>query len=212
MAWVYETYITEDTELLTAKMDAAAIAAALRIAKESRRYSKVSGPPVLKRKLELLRLTQTVMTPSNPAEGDELTRLLASMRSAYGRGKCRLSGREGLLDINALSRIMARSRDPDELRAAWVGWHAIARPMRPEFERFVELANRGAREVEFADMGQMWRSGYDMPPEAFVREVHRLWNQVAPFYQSLHAYVRAKLREQYGPEIFPPARRSRPIC
>ena len=75
MAWVYETYITEDTELLTAKMDAAAIAAALRIAKESRRYSKVSGPPVLKRKLELLRLTQTVMTPSNPAEGDELTRL-----------------------------------------------------------------------------------------------------------------------------------------
>jgi peptidyl-dipeptidase A len=52
-------------------------------------------------------------------------------------------------------------------------------------------------------MGAMWRSEYDMPPDAFAREVDRLWGQVRPLYLSLHAYVRRKLREQYGAEAVP---------
>jgi peptidyl-dipeptidase A len=62
----------------------------------------------------------------------------------------------------------------------------------------VELGNKGARELGFRDTGAMWRSKYDMPPEAFPAEMDRLWNQVRPLYLSLHAYVRAKLREKYG--------------
>ena len=63
---------------------------------------------------------------------------------------------------------MAESRDPAELADVWRGWHAIAPPMRPRYARFVELANEGARELGFADMGAMWRSNYDMPPDAFA--------------------------------------------
>ena len=37
-----------------------------------------------------------------------------------------------------------------------------------------------------------------MPPDAFVKELDRLWEQVKPLYISLHAYVRWKLREKYG--------------
>jgi peptidyl-dipeptidase A len=44
----------------------------------------------------------------------------------------------------------------------------------------------------------MWRSKYDMPPDAFAKEVDRLWEQLKPLYVSLHAYVRWKLREKYG--------------
>jgi peptidyl-dipeptidase A len=62
----------------------------------------------------------------------------------------------------------------------------------------VELGNKGARELGFRDTGAMWRSKYDMAPEAFPAEMDRLWNQVRPLYLSLHAYVRAKLREKYG--------------
>ncbi len=62
----------------------------------------------------------------------------------------------------------------------------------------MELGNKGARELGFRDTGAMWRSKYDMPPEAFPAEMDRLWNQVRPLYLSLHAYVRAKLREKYG--------------
>ena len=70
--------------------------------------------------------------------------------------------------------------------------------MRPLFQKYVELGNKGARELGFADMGAMWRSKYDMPPDAFPAEMDRLWEQVKPLYLSLHAYVRWKLREKYG--------------
>ena len=67
-----------------------------------------------------------------------------------------------------------------------------------DFVRYVELANKGARELHFADTGAMWRSKYDMPPDAFAKEVDRLWEQLKPLYVSLHAYVRWKLHEKYG--------------
>jgi peptidyl-dipeptidase A len=70
--------------------------------------------------------------------------------------------------------------------------------MRPDFARFVTLSNKGAREMGFADTGAMWRAKYDMPPDAFAKELDRLWEQVRPLYVSLHAYVRSKLREKYG--------------
>ena len=38
-----------------------------------------------------------------------------------------------------------------------------------------------------------------MTPEQFSQEVERLWQQVKPLYDSLHAYVRTKLVEKYGP-------------
>jgi peptidyl-dipeptidase A len=126
------------------------------------------------------------------------------MRSAYGKGKYRMKGQKESLDLNGLSRILARSRDPRKLGEAWAGWHAIARPMRSDFERYVALANRGAREVDFADTGEMWRSSYDMEPAAFELEVRRLWDQVQPLYELLHAYVRARLSAHYGPETVPP--------
>ena len=44
----------------------------------------------------------------------------------------------------------------------------------------------------------MWRSKYDMSPEEFTKELDRLWDQVKPFYLSLHAYVRMKLHDKYG--------------
>ena len=62
---------------------------------------------------------------------------------------------------------MAESRDAAELLDVWRGWHAIAPPMRKDYRAYVELANKGARELGFADTGAMWRSKYDMPPDAF---------------------------------------------
>ena len=54
--------------------------------------------------------------------------------------------------------------------------------MRKDYARFVELANKGAKELGFADTGAMWRSKYDMPPDAFAKELDRLWEQVQPLY------------------------------
>ena len=50
----------------------------------------------------------------------------------------------------------------------WEGWHTISPPMRKDYARFVELSNKGAKELGFADTGAMWRSKYDMPPDDFT--------------------------------------------
>jgi peptidyl-dipeptidase A len=101
---------------------------------------------------------------------------------------------------------MRSSRDPHSLLDVWRGWHTISRPMKAMYMRFVELTNEGARELGYKDTGALWRSKYDMPPDAFAAEVDRLWNQVKPLYDSLHCYVRWNLTKKYGADVVPPAK------
>jgi peptidyl-dipeptidase A len=42
--------------------------------------------------------------------------------------------------------------------------------MREPFQKYVTPANEAACELGFADTGAMWRSKYDMPPDAFAAE------------------------------------------
>ncbi|HEY2943063.1 MAG TPA: M2 family metallopeptidase [Vicinamibacteria bacterium] len=200
--WVKSTYITDDTEMLAAQANQRSISATVSYAKSATRFDRLKLPEDVARKLKLLKLALTLPAPANPREAEELTRIVAGMEGTYGKGKwCRTPA--DCLDLNALERILAESRDPKELRDAWVGWHAIAPPMRKDFTRYVELGNKGARELGFADMGALWRSKYDMPPDAFAKELDRLWQQVRPLYVSLHSYVRWQLREKYGPDVVP---------
>jgi peptidyl-dipeptidase A len=201
-AWVYATYINPDTEALSSAATRRQLDAAVAYAKESAKFDGVVLPGDLARKVKLLKTSVTLAPPADPAESAELTRIVTSMEGAYGKGKyCRPGG--DCLDIVQITRIMAESRDPAELLDVWQGWHSISREMRQDFRRYVELANKGARQLGFADTGAMWRSKYDMPPEDFAGEVDRLWDQVRPLYVSLHAYVRSRLRERYGADIVP---------
>jgi len=199
--WVKSTYITDDTEILAAHADQKVLDANVQYAKEATRFDGVDVAPEVGRELKILKLALTTATPSDPKEGEELTRLITSMEGAYGKGKYCPPGATKCLDIEDITRSMATSRDPNQLLDVWRGWHAVSRPYRKDFARYVELANKGARQIGFADNGAMWRSGYDMPPDDFTREVDRLWEQVRPLYLSLHAYVRWKLREKYGDRV-----------
>jgi len=198
--WVKSTFITDDTEILAAQANEKAISAGVRYAKQATRFDGLKLPAETARKLKLLKLSLTLAAPSDPVLAAELTRIAAAMEGAYGKGKyCPTKDR--CLDLEDISRIMSTSRDAQELLDVWAGWHAIARPIRKDFVRYVELANKGARELGFADTGAMWRSKYDMTPEEFAKELDRLWDQVRPLYVSLHAYVRWKLREKYGDAV-----------
>jgi peptidyl-dipeptidase A len=199
--WVKSTYITDDTEILAAHADQKMIDANVAYAKQATRYDELALPADLARQLKILKLSLTIATPSDPKGSEELTHIVTSMEGAYGKGKYCPPGQPKCLDVEDITRIMAESRDPDQLRDVWRGWHAIGSPIRKDFTRYVELSNKGARELGFADNGAMWRSGYDMSPDDFAREVDRLWDQVRPLYLSLHAYVRWKLREKYGDRV-----------
>jgi peptidyl-dipeptidase A len=198
--WVQQNFITDDTEAIAARANQEYIDAVARFAKEATKYDAVDVPADQRRQLMLLKVSLVMATPGDPKESDELTRIAARLESTYGKGKwCPDPSKpETCRNIDDVTRILATSRNEKELRAAWEGWHTIAPPMRKDYERFVTLSNKGAKELGFADTGAMWRAKYDMPPDDFTKELDRLWTQVQPLYLKLHAYVRMKLREKYG--------------
>jgi peptidyl-dipeptidase A len=201
-SWIQANFITEDSEAVAAAANQRAIDYGVMLAKEAAKYDGVELPAEDRRKMDLLKRGLTLAAPSNPEESKEVTRLAASLEATYGKGKyCQRP--EKCLNIDDITEIMAKSRNAAELLDVWQGWHTISPPMKKDFARFLELSNKGAKELGFADTGAMWRSKYDMPADEFTKELDRLWEQVRPLYQSLHAYVRAKLRARYGPDVVP---------
>jgi peptidyl-dipeptidase A len=201
--WVQENFITEDTEALSADAQERMTELTTELVEQAKRFDGLKMPDDLARKFKLLRLSLTAPAPKDPALRREMTQISTSMDADYGRGKyCRKP--DECLDITAIERIMASSRDPKELADLWEGWHKVGAPMRERYSRFVDLSNQGAREIGFKDTGAMWRSGYDMSPEEFSAELERLWLQVRPLYLSLHTFVRARLSQHYGARLVPP--------
>src|SRR5713101_1567207 len=187
---------------MAAEADQNVKAATAELSAEARRYDGMKLPQDVARKFYLLKHSVDIPAPRDPAEQKELSQILASLDGDYGRGKWCPDGPKGkCLSLDDLENTLATSRDPEELKRAWVGWHSIAPPMRERYSRMVVLTNKGARELGFADTGAMWRSGYDMPADAFSAELDRLWQQVRPLYLSLHAYVRAQLVKKYGTSV-----------
>ena len=202
--WVKSTFITDDTETISAEANKDLIATTTELAEQSRRFDGLDLSADTKRKIKLLKLSLTLPAPKDPKERDELTKLAASMEGDYGKGKYCPDGDKGkCLSLNDLEEIMTNSRDPEELKKAWLGWHQISQSYRKDYVRFVELSNKGAREMGFKDTGAMWREKYDMDADAFAAEMERLWQQVKPLYDSLYTYTRHKLSEKYGKEVVP---------
>src|SRR5882757_6070046 len=202
--WINQTFITDDTDALATDANSEQSEVTTKLALDAKKYDGLPMPATYERKLHLLKLQLTLPTPSDPTLLREENGLKTEMQSTYGKGKyCPQSKPGTCYDLTAMEKLMGESRDPEELKDLWIGWHKVSPPMRPKFTRFVELANQGAREQGYADMGALWRSGYDMPPDAFAADVDRLWDQVRPLYLSLHAYVRSQLIKNYGPSAVP---------
>jgi peptidyl-dipeptidase A len=200
--WVQENFITDDTEQIAAEASEALNTASAKYAKEAHLFDGLVLTPDLARKRLLLELATGFPAPDNPKSQKELAQVLASLDGDYGKGKWCPEGDQGkCLDQTAVSALMAKSRDAEELKRAWIGWHAIGAPMRQRYVRMVELGNQGSLELGYSDVGALWRSNYDMPPDQFAKEADRLWEQLKPLYLSLHAYVRGQLRKKYGNEL-----------
>ncbi|HEY3518777.1 MAG TPA: M2 family metallopeptidase [Gammaproteobacteria bacterium] len=199
--WVNATYINYDTDWLVAKIDARTTELAVKYAKQATDYDNVDVPADARRKLELLKLGLTLPAPSRPGAAQELSEITTRLSSTYSTGKIEFEGRT--VPQAETEVLMRQLRDPAKLEQVWTKWHDHAKVMKPDYVRMVEIANEGARELGFADVGALWRAGYDMPPDEFAAEVDRLWNQVKPLYDDLHCYVRSKLNEKYGDDVVP---------
>ncbi|HEX8700304.1 MAG TPA: M2 family metallopeptidase [Myxococcaceae bacterium] len=199
--WIKSTYITDDTERNAAWVNEEVLAYMNQAIKDSRRFDGLKLDADTARFLHLLRVNSAIAAPSDAQKRSELATTAAKLEGLYGKGKyCKKdkAGKENCRDLGQLSDVMAQSRNYDELLDAWTGWHSISPSMRPLYERLVTVGNEGAKEIGFSNLGNLWKSAYDMPPEAFEQETQRLWTQVKPLYDELHCYVRARLAKKYG--------------
>jgi len=194
--WIKSTFITDDTERNAAAAEDRNFAALSDAAKAARRFKDLKLDPETERMLYLLRVSSPII--DDPKDRLEMTTIASKMEGFYGRAKDP-KGR----DLEELEKIVDTSRDYDALEDAWTSWHDTAKPQRKSYPRFVELQNEGARGAGFANMGDMWRANYDMPPEAFEKETDRLWLEVKPLYDDLHCYVRGQLQKHYGKDKVP---------
>ncbi|XP_064643851.1 angiotensin-converting enzyme-like isoform X1 [Lineus longissimus] len=136
------------------------------------------------------------------AKVKEYNQVVVDMKTLYSTGKFCMEGNCYQLEPD-LTRILRTSRDPEELLRVWKGWRDATGPkIRPLYQRFVELSNEGARANGFKDTAEDWRARYETPN--FEAELERLYEELGPLYDNLHAYVRRKLMERYGKDLFPP--------
>jgi peptidyl-dipeptidase A len=209
-AFTQATFITPDTQFMNAKANDHYLAVLGQTAAASGRFAGQSLAPADARALALLKFNVDAPAPRDPLKRAELTQLSSQLEAMYGEGKYCPPGSAqtaaSCKNIEQLAEILAKSRNYDELVAAWKGWHDIGAPMREPYRRFVALANEGAREFGFKDLGVMWRAHYDMSPEEFDAESERLWQQVKPLYAALQCHARAKLAEKYGASRVPPGK------
>jgi peptidyl-dipeptidase A len=201
--WVQLTYITPDTEAIAAKASEREQAAFAKVIADSRAFDGDSMSVDSKRAIELMKFGLDAPAPADPVKRAELAQLETRLISMYGAGKYCPAGPDSCRNIDQIAETLATSRDWDEQLEAWTGWHTISPPMRKDYQRFVELANEGARGLGYGDLGELWRAGFDMTPVEFEAETERLWSQVKPLYDGLHCYARGKLQRQYGKERVP---------
>ena len=201
--WINSTYITDDTDALAAKVGAEGTTMSVQAALDAARFNDVEGlDAVTRRKLDKLRGGIVLPAPTTEGAATELNEIATKLNSAYGKGKGTLNGKE--INGSDIEAAMGTNRNPEELAEMWESWHSnVGAPMKDDYARMVEIANEGARELGFADVGAMWRSGYDMPADDFAKLTDKLWAQVKPLYDQLHCYTREKLNEKYGADVQP---------
>jgi peptidyl-dipeptidase A len=201
VAWVNATYITDDTDALSARVGTQGTEMGVRFAKQAALFAKAPGlSPDTKRKLDFLRNGLTLPAPSTEGAANELNIISTRLNSSYGKGKGTLNGQS--INGSDIEEKMGTSRNPAELSEMWTSWHTnVGKPMKADYARMVEIANQGAKELGYADVGAMWRSGYDMDPDAFAVLTDKLWAEVKPLYDALHCYTRAKLNAKYGDAV-----------
>lgn len=204
ISWLNATYLNHDSDTMAAKYGAQLTLRQVAYANEAARYARIAGLDAeTARKLDILRTGISMPAPGTPGAAEEMNAIATRLGSAYGRGKGTLNG--AAINGSDIEAEMGNlERTPAELKEMWASWHDnVGAPMRADYTRMTGIANDGAKELGFADLGAMWRSGYDMPPEQFSAETERMWQEVKPLYVALHTYVRGKLNDKYGDAVQP---------
>ncbi|SEA30270.1 M2 family metallopeptidase [Microbulbifer marinus] len=204
-SWLASTYINIDSQYVEALASERYTAMAVELASEAAKFNDLDLDPDTRRQLTMLKQGLVFPAPKDPELTAELAQIGSKMQGMYGAGKyCREEeGEEKCYTLTEMGQMMAKNRDPELLKELWVGWRKVSPPMKPLYQRQVEIGNAGAQELGYDNLSTFWRSKYDMEPDAFAADMDAQWNKVKPLYEALHCHVRAKLNEHYGDDVVP---------
>ncbi|EEB18604.1 Angiotensin-converting enzyme precursor, putative [Pediculus humanus corporis] len=200
-SWRYESNITDEN--LQNQLDVSAKLAnyTKEVWKETIKYPwKTFKDEDVKRQFKKFSVLGTAILSSDKYE--KYDKIVSEMQSVYGKAKvCNYHNRTDCsLQLEPeLTEIFTESRDPNELKYYWEQWrNAAGKPVRDLYKQYVALSNEAAVLNNFTDTSEFWLKDYEA--DDFKDQVEVLWEQVKPLYLQLHAYVRRRLREQYGEE------------
>ena len=199
--WVNANFITTDTNWLSSKVGEQGALLTTRLANEAKRFNGLTLPTDMRRKMDMLKRGSEFPAPDRSGAAKDLAKIMTELNAAYGTGAFDYNGEK--INLGMASDIIAKSDDPDELQKVWEGWRTISPAMKDDYAKMVKIINEGSQELGYADAGALWRGGYDMDADEFVKETDRIWGQVKPLYDQLHCAVRAGLNEKYGDDIVP---------
>ncbi|XP_014206622.1 angiotensin-converting enzyme isoform X2 [Copidosoma floridanum] len=154
----------------------------------------------LRRRLRYLSAVGPAALP--PDQLDRYNRVINDMLSIYNSATiCAYKEplRCGLRLFPEIQQIMARSKDWDELQWVWTEWRRRSGSQIKElYQQLVDLNNEAARLNNFTDAADYWQFPYETFD--FEQEIDEVWAEIKPLYEELHAYIRKRLRDIYGPE------------
>ena len=103
--WAQQTYITDDTQLLSSRANDEFLEYVGRKLDEAKRFNGLELAPATARGMLLLKLSTANPAPKDAAERAELTRVLAKMDANYGAAKwCR--GKDDCLSLGEIEKII----------------------------------------------------------------------------------------------------------
>ncbi|KAH7946443.1 hypothetical protein HPB49_025158 [Dermacentor silvarum] len=158
--------------------------------------------PTTKRVFKLLSVVDTAILPQE--KQNEFLKIVSDMQGNHASAKiCPFSRKATNPDDCTLTLdkeikdMLASSRNYDELLHVWNEWRRVSgKPVKEKFTRYVQLLNEAAKLNGFDDASGLWQNQYEY--DGFEDNVKRLWEQLSPLYQQLHAYVRTRIRKMYG--------------
>lgn len=143
----------------------------------------------------------------NAAEGpmtnpDLVTRRIASetaQASVLNGFQFRLNGSNVV--ANDLDRILSKSTDLAERRAAWEASKRTGPALRPGLERLRDLRNACAREMGYSNYFALQVAAYGMTPQEMLDLNRSFMEALRPLYLQLHTWTKHELAKRYGQPV-----------
>ncbi|XP_017920816.1 PREDICTED: angiotensin-converting enzyme isoform X2 [Capra hircus] len=197
--WNYNTNISTDNSKLLMEKNLQMANHTVKYGTWARRFDVTNFQnATMKRMIKKIQDLERAALPVKELE--EYNQILVDMETVYSVASvCHKNGTCLRLEPD-LTRLMATSRNYQDLAWAWKSWRdKVGRSILPFFPKYVELTNKAARLNGYQDGGDSWRSMYEMP--FLEEELEQLFQELQPLYLNLHAYVRRALHHHYGPDV-----------